>query len=328
MSQIADRRAGRYLKREADRLVLTAYEEQRREKSVTRKAARLVKGILAGLVAGKNGFEEMEKLTENLSAEIRKVMDIPGRIPDNTANYFAGSAHIEGIRSALRAQAKAAYRRKSLQELGAHAPIGMVSADGKYPRAKVKLNRKLSFDDNVKQIRERYPFFQPDEAAKDGWLWGEVRTLSVTHVSGRATTYLDCVPVRGETNEMGTFVEMFEALKEDWGQTDLFELFAVDAGMVSLKHATMVDQQGWGYLMAIKGSQPDLHAELTRQLSGRSAKSADAILEERYRGNTVTWRVWRTQDMAAWGNWTHIRLSVISLFDGEAITLFGGCASV
>jgi len=77
MSEIADRRAGRYLKREADRLVLTVYEEQRREKSVMRKAARMVKGILAGLVAGKNGFEEMEKLTKNLSQSDQRCTPTP-----------------------------------------------------------------------------------------------------------------------------------------------------------------------------------------------------------------------------------------------------------
>jgi len=104
------------------------------------------------------------------------------------------------------------------------APIGMISIDGKYRYVKVKEERVW-----------QYPYFQAVGKPDGVWQKGEVRTISVSAVSSRATFSLDCVPVRGETNEMGMFPEVFKAALADWGETEMGELFATDAGSASLK---------------------------------------------------------------------------------------------
>ena len=178
----------------------------------------------------------------------------------------------------------------------------MVALDGKYyPKAWTRTS-----GDDDKSWKKDYPFLQ--EKRRDGnRVIGEIRVVSVLLVRCNAPVFLDAVPVRGATNEMGTFKEVFERLMDQWGDKQLFRLVSVDAGMVSRDNADTVDAADMGYLMAVKGNQPDMHAEMKRQLAGRSHAEADHFSSEPYQGNTVEYRLWRTKDIAGWNGWSHIK---------------------
>ena len=283
--------------------------DQRSAKGLERSQEELLRGIVTGMVAGRLGFRNMEKLTAQLSSAMRRELGLSERIPDTTARDFILTADEEGVRDGLRRYAKGLYHRGLLDQCGDHMAIKMVSLDGKYDRARVRMNRKLPERENLRLIRQCYPYFQADKEPRSGWLWGEVRTLSVVLASSPSTPCLDCVPVRGATNEMGTFKEAFAALLKEWAGTGLFEAVCVDAGMVSLKHAGLVKEAGVDYVMAIKKGQPELLGKLQELLDPRTTPDAES--SERYRGRNLTHRVWRTKDIAGWLDWDHLAQGIL-----------------
>jgi predicted transposase YbfD/YdcC len=156
-------------------------------------------------------------------------------------------------------------------------------------------------------VKRDYPYFQADETMKGKRLYGEVRTSSVCLVGNNQATYLDCVPVPAETNEMGMFPEVLNRIQANWANTWKIELLSMDAGMTSLDNATRVDQANLGYLMAVKDNQPTLIAELHKRLDTGSCEYEHS---EEYRGKLVTIRAWRTKDIAGWHDWTHLRQGI------------------
>lgn len=309
MENVLDVRSARYLAREIPRVVFPRFRDRRSSQGLERNAEQFFRGILTATIAGRLGFRGMEKLTKQLSFAMGEILDIPGRIPDTTARDFVLNSDWQGIREALRRYAKGLYHRGLLDKIGEHIALKMVSLDGKYDRARVRLDKRFSVIRNVGLIRQAYPYFQPDEEARTGWLWGEVRSLSVVLASSPFTPCIDCVPVLGSTNEMGMFNAAFEALQEDWANTGLFEAICVDAGMVSLDHATKTKNAGLDYIMAIKKGQPGLLGKMTDLLDFRT--TPDAVSSERYKGKNLTHRLWRTKDLAGWLDWKHLTQGIL-----------------
>jgi len=285
------------------------YREQRSNKGLERTQEELLRGIVTGMVAGRLGFRKMEKLTEKLSSAMRSVLGLVGRIPDTTARDFILTADDAGVRDGLRRYAKGLYHRGLLDHRGDHLAIKMLSLDGKYDRARVRLNPTLTDADNRRLIRQSYPYFQADQEPRDGWLHGEVRALSVVLASSPYTPTLDCIPVRGSTNEMGTFKGAFADILKDWSGTGIFDVICVDAGMVSLEHAGIVKAAGFDYVMAVKGGQPELLGRLQEYLDPRTTPDAEST--ERYKGKNLTHRLWRTREVAGWLEWKHLRQGIL-----------------
>ena len=290
------RRVARYLAHELGRLDFDGVEERRGRHGEKRwGVGQFSMAMVAAAVSGQNGFRQMEKLTGRLSPAFRRRLDLPHRLADTNARDYAAKADWCGYRDALRQQAKSLYRSKVMVPADG-VPIGMISIDGKYRYVKVRKERVW-----------QYPFFQAAGAPEGDWQKGEVRTISASAVSSRATFSLDCLPVRRETNEMGMFPEVFRALLADWGETELAELFATDAGSASLANATLVHEASRGYLMMLNDFQPELLLEAERQLARLAADQAEAVWQERYRGKAVAYRLWRTSEMTGWNGWDHLR---------------------
>ena len=250
---------------------------------------------IAAHMSGQKTLDDAEHLTSELSGPIRKAVGVPKRLPDTTLRDYAVKADLDGHRNQLRKQAKSLHRSKAMRKAPG-VTINMISVDGKYEFVKVRA-----------VIAEKCPYFQQHGDQEGEYVRGEIRTISTTLVSSRATFYLDLVPVPGKTNEMGTFSDVFAAIVEDWGNTDLLELVATDSGSASLANATLVDDSGVGYLMVLDDFQPELMREAKRQLGPLSADQADGFHSERYQGKTVTHRIWRTTEMQGWNGWNHLR---------------------
>lgn len=290
------RRPARFMKNEFRRLDFEEVEESRGSKGKKLwTVEQFGAGSIAGQMGGKTTLDDTEHLTSELSGPMRKALGLPRRVPDTTLRDFAVKADLDGHRNLLRKHGKSLHRSKATRRAPG-VPINVISVDGKYGFVKVKASTAA-----------QCPYFQQHGEQEGEYVRGEIRTISTTLVSSRATFYLDWVPVHGKTNEMGTFPQVFTAIKEDWGNTDLLELVATDSGSASLANATLVDDSGVGYLMVLDDFQPELIREAKRQLGSLSAEHADATHSERYRGKTVTHRIWRTTEMLDWNGWSHLR---------------------
>lgn len=297
MDREESRRAARFLQHEFGRLDFSEVRDLRGERGrKTWSVEQYSRAMVAGMVAGRTGFAGLERLSARMSGEFRQVVGVPRRIPDTTVRDYVVKADVHGYRSVLRSQAHSLYRSKCL-ERRRDFPIHMMSIDGKYRSVWVQ-----------EKEAGQYPFFQQKGETEGERQRGEVRTITVSLVSSRSTFVLDCIPVRAETNEMGMFPDVMNSLLEDWGQTELCELIATDAGSASLHNATLVDEAGLGYLMVLNDFQPELLKEAERQLEHRTDKDADATwTQTSYQGKTVEYRLWVSCNMAGWNGWDHLR---------------------
>ena len=83
----------------------------------------------------------------------------------------------------------------------------------------------------------------------------------------------------------------------------------MDAGFCSEQNARLVDEAGYGYVIGLKGNQPELLTETRRVLLPMVEEiPPEAVSDwERKDGYKVQRRFWRTREMAKWLDWSHLR---------------------
>ena len=271
----------------------------------------LLSAVFAGLLSDCATLREVEQLTDEMGCAGRQY--VRARVPDSTLwDLLCGqrrrrrrkampgdfSVHeplelikrpleAEGFRRQLRRQVRALWRSKALVPQG--LPCGVVAIDGKGLGA-------LEHDaEGQAQKGHR----------ADGSPYWLARVLRAALISAASTPVLDQLPIGSKTNEMGSFAAFFADLVAAYDA--LFEVITVDAGMTSKANADVVAQAHKGYVMALKDHQPELVAEAKRLLRGRQRGAPEAESCERYRGKLVRRCLYRTDAIAGYHGWTHLR---------------------
>ncbi len=182
-------------------------------------------------------------------------------------------------------------RRKALKPVG--LPIGIVAVDGK---------SVWTGDEKVNDFCQR-------SHKESGMPYWNFRVLRAVLVSAAAPVCLDQAPIPAETNDMGAFPDFFLSLRREYSRSQLFEVVTMDAGFCSEQNARLVDEAGYGYVMGLKGNQPELLAEAQRILMPLADETPPHASSswEREDGRAVQRRFWRTREMAAWLDWSHLR---------------------
>jgi hypothetical protein len=193
----------------------------------------------------------------------------------------------EEFRLQLQRQVHVMWRSKCLPPQ--HLPCGVVSVDGK------GLGTLEHDAEGAAQKAHR----------NDGSPYWLARVLRAALVSAPSSPLLDQLPIGAKTNEMGMFVEFFDALHDSYDL--LFEIVTTDAGMTSKANAEHVHAANKGYVMALKDNQPELMAEAKRLARSVRRKPPCAETSERYRGTTVHRRLYRTTEIAGYHGWEHLR---------------------
>jgi len=241
----------------------------------------LLNAAFAGLLASCPTLRDVEAMTEEMGPTGRQY--VPRRVPDTTLWQVLGKLDPQELRAKHRAQVRAAWRSKSLQPVG--LPCGVVAIDGKGLGA-------LEHDaEGTAQKAHR---------SHDGSPYWLTRALRAVLTSAQGKPCLDQVPVDGKTNEMATFGDFFEDLMRAYGAGNLFEVVTVDAGMVSRANAERVHAANKAYVMALKGTQPELFAEAKRLLDHPGRKPDCQSEVEVFQGHRVQRRLYRTVDMAGY----------------------------
>jgi hypothetical protein len=252
----------------------------------------------------------VEDLTEEMGTMGRQY--VSARVPDTTLwDLFAGQRrrrprkgaatnasgseseiihrplHAEDFRRQLRLQVRSMWRGKCLapREL----PCGVVAIDGKGLGA-------LEHDaEGLAQKGHR----------SDGSPYWLARVLRASLISAPSCPALDQVPIGSKTNEVASFIAFFDEVQSAYGS--MFEVVSVDAGMTSKANADHVHAANKGYVMALKDNQPELLAEAKRLMRPLMRKEPCAMSTERYRGETVTRRLYRTSEIEGYHGWEHLR---------------------
>lgn len=265
----------------------------------------LLRATLVGLVAGCKSIEKTERLTEEMSIPMRRMLRIGRRVPDTTLRQTLVRLEPDALRQRLHAQIKIAHRRKALAPVG--LPFGQVAVDGRSTTlADVHADDAPPTSDVVWAERFAQRHVQPG-----GSSYRLLRTDTCTLVSSRARPCIDAVVIPAATNEIGHFGTVVRALVQTYGRSELFQLISADAGNCSEANARLVAVDlGLHYLFRLKADQPTLLAEAKRLLARRRPKTADAITEDVVANTTVTRQLFCTTEMAGFMSWTHLQTAI------------------
>lgn len=249
--------------------------------------ATLLRAAVVGCVAGSKSLAQVEKLTEDMSPAMRRLLGIARAVPDTTLRDALVKVEPTEVRRCLHSVAKAAQRRKALEPDG--LPFGVVAMDGKGTATYV-------WDD-------KYAQRQPHSAGEGAS--GLVRTMTCALISSRVKVCLDAIPVPASTNEMGQFHDSLTSIVSTYGRGDLFRLITYDAGACSAANGKDVRDYDLHYLFGLEGSQPTLRAEAQRLLAQIPVEKAHAMSEDVNGPWVVTRRVFVSGEMAGF-EWPHL----------------------
>jgi len=201
-----------------------------------KSALPLFKAVLLGLLAGCKQPKDVEKLTAELPLGVRRRLGIPRRIPDTTLRDFLCKIDNSKLYELVYIVGYDAWRRKALRQREDIAfPIGVISADGKYP----------SISDTGS-----YEYLQVHHDNDTGEAThGLVRTVTSVLMTAQGRPILGCYPINGSTNEQGSFQEAFEDMVRIYG--NLFQVVMYDAGAASESNADAVVNAGKDYVFLI-----------------------------------------------------------------------------
>ncbi len=248
--------------------------------------ATLLRTVVLGIVVGCKGLGEVEKLTEEMSVAMRRMLCISRRVPDTTLRDLLVTLEPDQIRHSIYAQIRAAHRRKALAPNG--LPFGVVAMDGKGTA--------------IRKADGHYAQKQGDTAL--------VRTTTSALISARGVPCIDASPVPAPTNEMGHFKAALDALVAAYGALGLFQVVSYDSGACSLDNAKVVADHELNYIFALKDNQPTLFSEANRLLGHLCPKDAVAETVDVVGRTTVTRRLYITEEMASYLDWTHLRTTL------------------
>ena len=263
----------------------------------------LLRAVVGGMVAGKQSLAEVEVMSANLTAPVRRLLGARRRVPDTTMRDALVRIEPGDARRLLRSLVRAAQRRKALTTDG--LPFGVVSFDGKH------------FD--IPSVDDWYA--QRQTASEGAPLVGMVRTVTVALTSSRARPIIEVVPIPAPTNEMGIFPAALDAYCAAYSGLELAKLVTYDAGACSAHNATEVRARGLHYLFGLKGTQPTLYADAQRWLGSRSVVEANATTSDRERGLSVVRRLYLGEVTVVLDGWEHLR--TVLRVESEAVEMDG-----
>ena len=252
------------------------------------KLGVLLGAVVAGICAGAKSLAELENMTAEMGRAMKRLLGITRRIPDTTLRDMLCTMDPHELRGGIHALVRAAHRRKALEP--DRLPFGVLVMDGK--------GTALSGCDDL--------YAQRQSQGDGGQFTSVLRTVTCTLVSAAAKPCIDAIPIPASTNEMGHFATALRQVVQAYGSLGLFRLVSYDAGACSIENANVVRELDRHYLFGLKGTQPTLLDEAKRLLEQLPTTAADAVSEDVVGADIVTRRVYITEQMAGFSDWTHL----------------------
>lgn len=256
--------------------------DPRHERGRRWKLPTLMQALLCGFLTNRPSLRAVESLSE---------CGFDKRIPDSTLYDFVGQCsgeQVAELRSQLHAQVRTDCRSKSLDPVG--LPCGVVAVDNKTlwtgPVA-------YAHDPHAQVVHH-----------KERPAYAQVRAVRTVLLSAASKPAIDQVAIRADTNEGGMFPEVFQELEANYGA--MLEIYSLDAGFCSRANAQLIAEAHKGYIMGLKGNQPDLFHEAQRLLGSQTLPERSSDWEP-YQGKQLRYHLYRTSEMEAYLDWSHLK---------------------
>ena len=284
-----------FVRQRRDAFQFGAVRDPRDRRGRRWSAQALLETAVVGLMLLAKSLRAIERLSQDL-ADGGRIKGLLRRVADSTLGDFLCRLSPTDLRHHLHRQILAEHRRKALEPTV--LPIRALAIDG-------KTTATLDFEAN-KNCQKHSPENQPPH-----WLH---RVVNATLISSSAAVCIDQIPIPAKTNDMGIFPKFWKALLSIYGRANLFDLVSTDSGFCSEKNARLIDEGHKAYWISLKDNQPDLKREAERVLLAQAKREAPEAQTDWEQDSSRGWirrQLWRTNEMAGWGKWTHLRQVVL-----------------
>lgn len=284
-----------FLRQRCEALRFDTVRDPRRRRGRRWSAQTLLSTAVVSLMILARSLRAVERLSEDL-ADGRRLKGLVRRVPDSTLGDFLAQVSPAPLRRQVRQHILTEHRRKALEPTV--LPIRAIAVDGK---------NVATLDHEANADCQK----QSPEGQEPHWLY---RVVNATLISSAAVVCIDQQPIPADTNDMGVFPSFFAGLMGTYGRANLFDLVTTDAGFCSEANARLIDEAGKAYWMSLKDNQPELRREAERILFAKAKQCAPEAQTDWECDSSRGWirrQLWRTDEMAQWGKWTHLRQVVL-----------------
>ena len=284
-----------FLRQRRDALCFSRVRDPRKRRGRRWSAQTLLSTTVVCLMMLAKSLRRAERLSQDL-AGVRGLKGLLRRLPDSTLGDFLAEVSPAPLRRHIHEHILAEHRRKAIEPTV--LPIRAIAVDGKN---NATLDHEANADCQKQSPENQAPY----------WLY---RVVNATLISAAAAVCIDQKPIPADTNDMGVFASFYADLQRTYGRADLFELVSTDAGFTSEDNARLVDRDGKAYWMALKDNQPELRREAERVLLANAKQYEPEAQTDWESDSSRGWirrQLWRTDEMAGWGKWSHLRQVVL-----------------
>jgi len=284
-----------YLQQRQDVLLFQGVRDPRARRGRRWKLAALLGCALTSLVLLSRSLRRAEQLSDDLAgSKLLRQLGIRRRVPDSTLGDALAQVAPAELLAQLHRQVRAEQRRKALRP--ERLPVGVIAIDGKV---------QAVLDEPAN------PYTCQRQGGEDCPARYLHRVLNATLISSRAAVCIQQLPIAAWSNEMGSFRGFFEELVAAYGRSDLFQVVTSDAGVISREHAGWLDEQGYGYVVALKDNNPNLELEARGLLQDRAEHEPCDAADDGYELDSsrgwVKRELWISSECAGWPGWEHLR---------------------
>ena len=280
-----------------DALAFRGVSDARRPRGRRWPLSAVLAAVVLGIAGTASSVRGVEQQTERMGA-LGVRFGIRRRVPRSTIGRVVAGVEPAELQEHLARVIREEHRRKSLEPVA--LPVGCVALDGKSIRA---VHRRKVNDD----CQEVHP--------EQGVTYYNYRVFRAVLMSTAAKLCVGQMTVPAATNEMGCFQNFFEWLLRSYGRGDLIEVVFADSGSTSEANARRVDEAQRGYVLALKGNQPELEAEAKRllvtTLQREAPEAQEAGWERDHKGRWIQRRMWRTDEIEGYLGWSHLRQAIV-----------------
>ena len=254
------------------------------------KLSELMQLLVVAMCARALTLRDVEQLGRDV--RFRRSLGLRGTPSDTTLERIIRLVAPEMIKEVLRLQVRQFWRSKQLPILD-EVGISLVAVDGKA----IGTDAVRKHPEAQSQGTDEVPRFV-------------LRTLRAVHVASAVKPVLDQLVLPAKGGEADNFIPFVQALQGAYGRLGLLECISVDAGFTSRGNMHWLEEEDIGFIAALKGDQPTLHAEALRLL-GQGDEEPPGGWEVTTRqvagSRRVTRYFSRSTELAGCHGWTCIR---------------------
>ena len=275
--------------------------DKRQQKKVKHSLNSIVWAILWGLIGNRRTLRDVEEMTQSLGPWASQ--HVPEPISDTTLDTEARRLDQDALHNQLIQQIRDWHRAKMLKPC--QLPTGIVTIDGKN-LATVSHDAQGSAH---QRSSETAKWAKAGSTDASYYLMPALRATLTSAEAKPAIFQLPLPPGTGESTSLRPFVQQ---LDDAYGQSHLFDILDMDAGLTSLENANAIHSYGYQYIFGLKENQPLLLQQAQSVLLPRTYQTAPNAQTdwECRNGKKIRRQLWRTSHVNGFetsaGRWTHL----------------------